>query len=286
MKHARILAPALVFLLLAAAGTVWLVRVARGAPAPASASSPDLSGTGTSPAGVDPTGIDPSGAGPAEAGLDPAPDQSGPPVAASPGVSVAATAASPAVVPSARRTAPATARPATSGPGAVPVPVRAIRVGGVTLDDTNPHTMCYAVRNLDSPVTIRITALTAGNPDVVVRPDRCVGARAQEDPPRESWDPTFPCRPGVDLLPHGEGCYTGIEPRSASLPGHQVHSTFTVSLRARCTSAAGRPCSDAGSPAPTAARPVDVTFSQTWRGTDLCIGLPPSDTAFCVPEKP
>jgi hypothetical protein len=150
----------------------------------------------------------------------------------------------------------------------------------VTLDDTSPRTMCYLVRNLGSPVTVRITALSAGSSDVVIDPDRCSGVSAQGP----DWTPTFACRAGADLKPGGDGCWTGIEPRALSTNTDNpetLRSSISIALRARCTSTAGLPCRDSGGPAPTSARPVDVTWTQTYQ-SQLCIRNPPGDNPFCL----
>ncbi len=266
VKRARVLAPVLLFVLLASAGTVWLVHVARGGAAgnpllveasdgPAPVRSAQTSSTAVV---THPTIPAFASATPSKAGV----------------IARPAGAATGVPRPAARATSVI--------PAAPPIPVRAIRVGGVTLDDTSPRTMCYLVRNVDSPVTVRISELAAGNPDVVIRPDRCAGVTAQDV--SGDWIPTVACRPGVDLEPHGDGCYTGIEPRTLSSdPDNEtdLHSSFSVTLRARCSSAAGLPCSESGTPVPTAARPVDVTWTQPFTGSQLCIRNPPGDNPFC-----
>lgn len=267
MKRAQVLAPVLLFVLLAAAGTVWLVHVARGG-GPATA-PPPLVEAGDAPA---------ASAAPEVGAATVATTESTTPASAAATGKAEATPAGPRITVPSSRHEPAAASPA--GPGAPPVPLRAIRVGGVTLDDTSPRTVCYLVRNLDSPVTVRITALAASNPDVVIDPKRCAGVAAQGD---GDWIPTFVCRAGVALLPHGDGCYTGIEPKTLSTSDEPepLHSSFSVTLRARCTSAAGLPCQDSGSPAPTVSRPVDVTWDQPFDDSILCVNNPPRDNPFC-----
>lgn len=276
MKHARVLVPVIVLVVLAAAGTVWLVRVARGE---GPAGSPVLRFEATD---------GPVAAGSAQPGPVPAtvPPTSAPVATASSASTLSPAPGAPAGKPGKPGARPAgrtsTAGPATTSPaadGAPPVPVRAIRVGGVTLDDTSPRTMCYLVRNLASPVTVRITAVSASNPDVVVDPGRCSGVPAQGP----DWTPAFACRAGVDLKPNGDGCWTGIEPRTLSTgtgDPETLRSSISLALRARCTSTAGLPCQDSGSPAPTTARPVDVTWTQTYE-FELCIRNPPGDNPFC-----
>jgi hypothetical protein len=259
------------FLLLAGAGTAWLIHVARSYPdEPARLVD---AGDGPAPAAGSVT--------PGPTPADPRPSSPG----TGPGSTTADTGAVP--VPAAtggHRAGPATGRaspapPVTRAATDPPVPVRAIRVGGVTLDDTSPRTHCYLVRNVAVAEPVRITRISAGNPDVVVKPDLCAGTVAQES--TGDWTPTFACRADSVLQPGGDGCYTGIEPRLATLTGPQ-RSTITLALRARCTSASGHPCSDSGDPEPTSGRPVDVTWSESYDGT-LCYlaGGQPPDTIFC-----
>jgi hypothetical protein len=264
VKNFRIIAPTVLFLLLSAVGAVWLIGVARGP----SAAAPRFEEVGGDP-----------GDGTATS------ERSAPPVApANPGARMAGPTGKPtatastraATKPGAARTTAAATEDAAAPP---PIPSRAIRVGGVTLDDTSPRTHCYLVRNTDFDEPVRITRIAAGNSKVVVKPDLCAGTTAQSE--AGDWTPTFACRAGSVLQPGGDGCYTGIEPASASLEG-PLRSTITLSLRARCTSATGHPCSDSGTPAPTRARPVDVTWTESYEFT-LCYlagGAPPSGI-FC-----
>ena len=261
MKNLRIIAPTVLFLLLSAVGTVWLIDVARGP----SAASPRFEEVGGDP-----------GDGTATTATD---GPSPPPVAsAHPGTTTAGPAAT-STAGTGARSAPTsgatrTSTPATAPGGAPPIPSRAIRVGGVTLDDTSPITYCYLVRNTDFDEPLRITRIALSSSKVVVKPDLCAGTSA---PGEVQWTPTFACRAGSVLQPGGDGCYTGIEPASASSKG-ELRTTLTLTLRARCTSATGHPCSDSGSPAPTRARPVDVTWTEPYDGT-LCYlagGEPPN----------
>jgi hypothetical protein len=263
VKNLRIIAPTVLFLLLSAVGTVWLIGVARGP----SAASPRFEEVGGDPGGGTATTATDGPSAPSVPPADPGATTGG--LAAT---STAGTGARSAPTSGATRTS----TPATASAGAPPVPSRAIRVGGVTLDDTSPITYCYLVRNTDFDESVRITRIALSNSNVVLKPDLCAGTSA---PGEDQWTPTFACRAGSVLQPGGDGCYTGIA-ASASLTG-EFRSTLTLMLRARCTSAAGQPCGDSGSPPPTRARPVDVTWTETYDGT-LCYraGDPP-DQIVC-----
>jgi hypothetical protein len=269
VKAHRLILPVVLFVLLASSGTVWLIRVAREAPAAGPSLVVEASGgatvAGTSPAASRTVPVPRS---PVTSGSPAGPGAEAPKDA--PAEVGGGAAPSPVVSPRPR---------ATTGPQAPPIPERAIRVGGVTLDDTSPRTMCYLVRNDAFDQTVRIAGLVAGNPDVVIQPDRCAGTTAVEA--AGTWTPTFACRVGADLLPGGDGCYTGIEPKSASTTG-DLRSSFTATFRTRCSSATGHPCSDSGSPNPTAARPVDVTWTQPFDET-LCFRNEPgeAENIFC-----
>jgi hypothetical protein len=265
VKNYRIIAPTVLFLLLSAVGTVWLIGVARGP----SAASPRFEEVGGDPGGGTTTAATDGSSVPSVASADPGATTAGP----------AATSTAPTGARSATTTGGTrTSAPATAPAGAPPIPSRAIRVGGVTLDDTSPRTHCYLARNTDFDEPVRITRIAVSNAKVVVKPDLCAGTSA---PGEDQWTPTFACQAGSVLQPGGDGCYTGIEPASASLEG-ELRSTMTLTLRARCTSATGHPCGDSGSPAPTRARPVDVTWTETYDGT-LCYlaGGEPPNGIFC-----
>jgi len=268
VKVHRLILPVVLFVLLATSGTVWLIRVAREAPA-AGPALVEASGAPVAQASPEVTR-------PVTASRSPTASE-GPTVAATGHTTEALTNAPAPVV---AGPTPSPARPrSTADAQAPPIPERAIRVGGVTLDDTSPRTMCYLVRNDAFDQTVRIAGLVASNPDVVIKPDRCAGTTAVEA--GGTWTPTFACEVGAALEPGGDGCYTGIEPRSASTTG-DLRSSFTASFRARCTSATGHPCSDSGSPEPTVARPVDVTWTQPF-DESLCFRNEPGDDAniFC-----
>jgi hypothetical protein len=246
---------------------VWLIGVARGHPA----ASPRFEEVGDDPGdGTTATTATDERSAPSSASTSPGTTATGPSATSS----VATGQRAPTKPGATKGTAPATER--TDAP---PIPARAIRVGGVTLDDTSPRTHCYLARNTNFDEPVRITRIAAGNSDVVVKPDLCAGTTAQTE--AGEWTPAFACRAGSVLQPGGDGCYTGIEPASASLTG-DLRSTITLSLRARCTSAVGHPCSDSGTPSPTPARPVDVTWTESYEFT-LCYradGEPP-DGIFC-----
>ena len=264
MKNLRIIAPTVLFLLLSAVGTVWLIGVARGP----SAASPRFEEVGGDPGGGTATTATDGPSAPSLPSAGPGATTAGPAA-----TSTATTGARSATTSGATRTS----TPATAPAGAPPIPSRAIRVGGVTLDDTSPITYCYLVRNTDFDESVRITRIALSNANVVLKPDLCAGTSA---PGEDQWTPTFACRAGSVLQPGGDGCYTGIESASASLKG-EFRSTVTLTLRARCTSAAGHPCGDSGSPAPTRARPVDVTWTETYDGTLCYLAGDPSDRIVC-----
>lgn len=87
----------------------------------------------------------------------------------------------------------------------------------MTLDDTSPGTHCYLARNTDFDEPVRITRIAASSAKVVVKPDLCAGTIGQSED--GDWTPAFACRAGSVLQRGGDGCYTGIEPASASSKG-------------------------------------------------------------------
>lgn len=269
----RIAAAIALFTVLASTGTIWLVHVARGGPA---AQQPAATGGNALRPSVGDSG-------------DPSPGPVHPAASASP--SDPTRPAAPPVAPTGRpvvpRTTPgaatpsaagstAAASPSRSGPGpdeAPPVPVRGIRLGGVTLDDTSPVTPCLTVRNTRFSIPVQVVDLAVGNPNVVVDPEPCrvVDAGTLRAGPE--------CRPGTVLEPGG-GCWAGIGPAPAGGSGPQ-ETTMDLRLRARCDSAAGEPCASSGKPAPSRQRPVDVEWVNA-SDVRLCyrVGLP-ADGIFC-----
>lgn len=254
LLKSRILIPAVLFVLLTGAGTGWLLSVAR--------SAPDSAGRTTV---IPPDPVPASTPGPA--GSVSEPDESAPVTSppASPDPASGGGAAEPRPGATSRGASPpATTPPAGTGQ-APPVPVRGLRLGGVTLDNTVPRGFCTGLRNTEFSVPVRIVRISAASSEVTVEPGPC--ADLQGD-----FATTFACTAGAVLQPGGTGCWTGVSAVDGLEPGDHV-AGLVVSMRARCSSAAGEPCARSGAPAPTARRPVDVEWTEP--AVPLCSRVSP-----------
>jgi hypothetical protein len=249
----RVIGAVAVLAVLAAAGVVWLYHVANGAGRPETPA-----GLATAvPGGTSPTA----------------------------GASAGLTVASPVIT-----TAPVAPRPSAGGrppvpsAGTPPVPSRAIRVGGVTLDNTNPRTPCVAFKNTAFGVPVRVTAVVVSEADLVISSSQCA-----DDDNIRGFPASRACAPGQTLPPAGDGCYAGIRAKAGSAPA-DYHGTVRLTLATRCTTGTVAPCSDdelrASPPSPQ--HPVDVTWTDD--GKQACFRVeapdpsasgPPVEFPFC-----
>lgn len=158
-----------------------------------------------------------------------------------------------------------------------PIPVRAIRVGGATLNNENPRTMCLVFTNLELGLTVRVTGAGVSGDILKVDPGEC----ATDDNINK-----FPeCVGGMELRPGG-ACFAGAL-ASTTTPG-EYRGVLSLNLRARCTTTSVAACDVAelkDSP-PSPARPVDITWTDP--GRRVCYAVLPADqtpSPFCDPDQ-
>ncbi|MGK5682877.1 hypothetical protein [Actinoplanes sp. URMC 104] len=284
-RNRRLVAVAAALVVFLAVGVVWLIRLVTGDPGPA-----EFVPAATAPAAT--TTTPPAGALPAPEPPDATPPPAGKPTdrpddATSTSTATAtATATETATRP---RSEPTTARPGTTSPrtattspssssptsqAAPPAPrTRVIQVGGVTLNNRNPRTMCTVFTNDDAGLPVRISNLRVAG-DLRIDAQDCGTDGGSEGPQ---------CRNGMTLQP-GKSCYTGASPTTDE-PGR--HRGFVrLDARARCTSAGAKACSgpELEDDPPTSDRPVIVTWTVT-SDDRVCYNVPkPEDdnqSKFC-----
>lgn len=246
---------------LAVGGVFWLVRLATN--------GAHSSGTTSTSASRTPTTTPTSG-----------PSQRLPTPTTTPAGPAASAPAPPATPPqtpgSSRPPAPRTTQP---GPRSTPpVPSRAIRVGGATLDNTNPRTPCAGFKNTQFNVPVAVTGIVLSEPGVQISAGDC-----GEDDNMISFPANRACTVGTILRPGEPGCYTGINATNGA-PGTEHRRVVTLMLKARCTNSAGAPCSapEVRALAPSSSRPVDATWPDAGRA--VCIRVPedPAGNVFCA----
>jgi len=245
----RVIATVAILLLLLGGGVVWLIRVASGAQ--------DSTSTGSSwPSPSTAIGM------PMETSVASVAPSTGP----------SADLSTPRARPSSTLRSPSRTRDTTP-----PVPERKISVGGVTLDNDKPLSMCATFRNARYEVPVEITAVRldfvapASSKHIEISSEHCAGNESV----RTDFRAGAACRPGAVLHPGGDGCHVGI--RATTDVAHEYNGTVWLDLRARCTSTSLSPC-DAPelaplSPSPT--RPVNAY----WTGpkTPVCVVVPAPD---------
>jgi hypothetical protein len=272
-QRRRVIAVVAALTILTTVGVVWLIRLAAGGPqaqivTPA-ADAPSAAGS-------------PGTAAPATLEGSAGPDGSTTPTAAGPGTGPAAATTShrAAPAPSGKPAGTSSTGPATGGGQAQtpPIPERAIRVGGATLDNDNPRTMCavFTSTRLGLPVTVTGVAVSGGvlqiDPGTCAEDDNIAG---------------FPeCVDGMTLKP-GHGCFAGALTHTTE--AQEYRGVITLALRARCTSTAVTACDvpELRASPPSAARPVDITWSDA--GRRVCYAVRAAGEAanpFCNPDGP
>jgi hypothetical protein len=139
--------------------------------------------------------------------------------------------------------APVTSR-STAAP---PVPkTRTVEVGGVTLNNRNPRTMCTVFNNkLGLPVTLDDIGVTG---DLEINPVKCAG---QSDIDGSA------CRNGK-TLGAGKFCFVGVVPTS-DVP-KQYRGTVSVKVTGLCTSTGPAACKGLGEPPPSPLQRVRITW--------------------------
>jgi hypothetical protein len=242
-------------------GMFWLVRVATADPDARRAA--DRTTPNTTPA--------PDAASDAFSTSGSTPQPSGPPTGADP----ASGGVTPPTLPTRGGNPP---RQRETAP---PVPRGAISVGGVTLDNIHPVTMCVAFKNPSGVLAARVTEVALNSSDVTTSVEHCAG-----DDNITGFPANRECRPGVTLESGGDGCYVGIAARAGRPPADYL-STTTLTLVARCTAATVAPCDapQLRATPPTPAHPVDVTWRVTGERACVRVAAPsPADgdaSPFC-----
>ncbi|MEV6303458.1 hypothetical protein AB0M02_28880 [Actinoplanes sp. NPDC051861] len=265
----RILAVIAVLSVFLAAGVFWLTRLVM---APTEAQF--VSGAGSPPTVVTATPLDVESL----AATEPSVPRS--------------TTATPTRTPSSRRpttrptttrptsTRPTTTRPSTTRPtttSAAPKPKpRTVQVGGVTLNNRNPRTMCTEYENrVGLPLVLSDIDVTG---KLTISSRRCAG---------ESDVNGSACREGR-TLPVDGFCFVGVVPTTEE-PGEYA-GTVTVTVTARCTATRPAACRDpaVGDPPPSPERPVLITWVQQPVDTSCHAVRAPGDDSddFCFPEPP
>ncbi|KUL40511.1 hypothetical protein ADL15_07195 [Actinoplanes awajinensis subsp. mycoplanecinus] len=236
-----------------AVGVFWLTRLAVG-------------GTGEEaafvapPASAPPSSAAPSSAAPAGT-PDPLPGDAVPPTTttaaptatgdddgAAPG-KPQQTTTEPTNQPTSKRPS---SRPPSSSPPPPPAPKpRVIEVGGVTLNNRNPQTMCTLFRNADAGLPVTISNLRVSG-KLTIDPGTCSTNGDIGNKPR--------CRSGMTLQPDAS-CYTGTVPTSDK-PGEYA-GYVRLDARGKCTSPSPKACSgpELRDDPPSVTRPVIVTWT-------------------------
>jgi hypothetical protein len=244
-ERRRIIAVIAVLTLITATGTFWLIRLASAGPraefVAGASEAPGTSASTTTPSDA----TTPS-------------DGKQPPTSRTPATRRQTTSPSPRTTkttPPVRRSS-SPARTATRAPAPPPIPDRAIRVGGATLDNDNPRTPCVVFKNTALGVAVRITAVRVSGSNLKISAGDC----AEDDNIK-----AFPrCASGMTLR-LDRGCYAGVR-ATTDEPGEYA-GTVRLGLRVRCTTTTVAACDVAElreSP-PSSARPVDITWSDSGR---------------------
>ena len=234
-----------VLALMTTAGAVWLVRLVSAPPQPRIvAADPGASETPTSTPGDNATPDAPETATetPPTPGRDLTPYKTSTPhLTRRPATSSPALTSSPSSTSSAPRP---------------PVPSRAIRVGGATLNNENPRTPCVVFKNTALGLPVRVVAVRVSGGGLHIAAGKC----AEDDNIA-----SFPeCVPGMTLR-SDRGCFAGVS-TDTDTPGEYV-GTVQLRLRARCTTTTVPVCDVAelrASP-PSVARPIDIFWNDGGR---------------------
>jgi hypothetical protein len=256
----RLISIVAILLVLAGVGVFWLARLATADPDATAFVEP--SGSAAVTDSTDPTApprLTPPGA-----------DGSGPPI------TTGESTRNPRSKSSSNSSGPrrsTSSKPRNTSP---PRPRGAISLGGVTLDNTNPVTMCAAFKNASGAITVKVTDVGLSSSKVELSSDRCA-----DDDNIRAFPADRACRSGVTLAAN-KGCYVGIAAKSGQPPG-RYKTTVSVTVSGRCTTAATAPCDapELKASPPTPANPVDVKWTTRRSGVCYQVASPDPDP-FCV----
>jgi hypothetical protein len=153
-----------------------------------------------------------------------------------------------------------------------PVPTHAIRVGGATLDNDNPRTMCAVFTNTRLGLPVTVTGVSVSGDVLEVDAGTCAEddgiAEIPECVDRMTLNEDGRCFAGVTTDTDEEGQHTG---------------TVRLGLRARCTSTEVAACdvAELRNPPPSPTRPAVITWTD--EGEQVCYAVRPDDPSnpFC-----
>ncbi|GAA2707142.1 hypothetical protein Apa02nite_031650 [Actinoplanes palleronii] len=146
---------------------------------------------------------------------------------------------------------PSSQRPSSSPPPPPAPKPRVIEVGGVTLDNRNPQTMCTLFENKTAGIAVKLRNIRVSG-KLTMDPGTCATNGEIEGSPQ--------CVSGM-TLERGAACFTGTA-ATATTPDEYI-GYVRIDVQGRCASAGPKACSgpEFGGDPPTAARPVTVTWT-------------------------